>query len=127
MIRIEQQAFSITFDPASQIMSIALRGYWNTEEQVAYERELNRAIAMLPAEGCESGKQLMLVDITQHAVQSASALEMFARLTSDPIISGRRQALILSSALVKMQVKRAAPTYRVFEDRAAGLAWLREG
>lgn len=125
MIRIERGAYSIGFDRLSQIMTIILRGYWDSADQTAYESELNGAIAMLSAEGCKPGDQLMLVDITEHAVQSAGALEMFARLTSDKIISGRRQALVLSSTLVKMQAKRTAPNYRIFEDRDAAIAWLR--
>lgn len=126
MIRVEQKAFSIGFDRASRIMTVVLRGFWNADDQAAYETELKRAIAMLAAEGCRPGDQLMLIDITEHAVQSASSLEMFARLTSDKIISGRRQALILSSELVKMQAKRTAPNYRIFQDRAAATEWLGE-
>ena len=124
MIETECPAFSIGFDRETQLMSISLRGFWVADDQLAYERELRRCLSLLPANGCRVGQQRMLVDITDHSVQSASALEFFARITSDRVISGRKSALIVSSALVKMQATRIAPRYRIFQDRDEASRWL---
>ncbi len=123
-IKIAHPAFSIAFDRPTQVMRVHLVGFWTDVDEVAYEAALRGALTMLPAEGCRPGDQLMLVDITQHTVQSASALEFFAKITNDKIISGRRSALVITSALVRMQAKRVAPHYAMFDDQEAALAWL---
>lgn len=119
--------FAINLTPATCLVEIVLRGFWTVEDFARFETALRAAMHDVMAHGCRMGEQVTLFDLTQYTVQSADVAQGMAGMAGDPTIGSRRIAVILSSALLKMQARRTAPDYGFFEDRAEALAWLLDG
>jgi hypothetical protein len=47
-------------------------------------------------------------------------------MAADPSIGSRRIAVLVSSTLSKLQTRRIAPGYGVFDDREEAMSWLFE-
>lgn len=126
MAQIEDPAFTIRIDAPRKYVEIRLRGQWDEATARRFERELRAALPALPRGGCPIGAQNTLFDSTEYAVQSQDVSAVLAGMAGDPSIGSRRIAVLVSSALSKLQTRRVAPGYGVFDDRDAAMAWLFE-
>jgi hypothetical protein len=125
-ITLESPHYSARLDPGQKLVEIVLRGHWTVDIARSYERDFRSALDELAQRGCPLGEQATLIDITGFGVQPqdvAAQLELFA---ADQSIAPRRTAMVVSTMLLKLQARRVAPDYRIFDNRDEALAWLTE-
>lgn len=99
-------------------------GFWDSELMTRYEGELKEKLQMAPPSGFG-----FLVDLSETPVQDQKIVERHAATTSWLEEAGcRASAMIIDSALLRMQVKRAAAGRIPLEHFAThdeAFAWLR--
>lgn len=120
----DDPAFVAGIDRAAKRLDFALFGHWDLPTVVRFEAAIGAAVRHLPFLGIRTGDQVALFDTTRFTVQSPDVLAALGRIASDPRVTSRRIALVLASALLRMQAKRAMPQLALFDDRAAALDWL---
>lgn len=119
-----QPAYTIEIDSARRFVEIALIGLWDSATIASFDADLRRSLRVLPAAGCPIGQQLTIFDLTAFIVQVQDVATMFGGMAADPTIASRRIAVLVTAPLLKMQARRVAPGYGLFDDRAQALAWL---
>ncbi len=126
-MRIESEAdhaFRIIVDPAVKLVDITIQGFWTPADLARFDTVLRAMLVELSAAGCPMGNQLTLFDTTAYNVQSQDIAAGMAALAGDPTIASRKVAVVVVSALLKLQAHRAAPGYRTFDNHDAARAWL---
>ncbi len=120
----DDPAFAAGIDRATKRLDFALFGHWDLPTVARFETAIGAAMARLPFLGIRPGDQVALFDTTRFTVQSPDVLAALGRIASDPRVTSRRIALVLASALLRMQAKRAMPHLAFFDSRDAALGWL---
>ena len=119
--------YSITLHVARRHVEIVFTGLWSIETVDAYRREREATAAALAARGCPLATCTVLVDARGLIAQPLDSIAAFGRHIAGSPDQPRRSALIVASALFRMQNDRMAiPNQRVFEDRTAAMTWLTE-
>ncbi len=120
----DDPAFAAGIDSATKRLDFALLGHWDLPTVTRFEAAIRATVARLPFLGIRLGDQVALFDTTRFTVQSPDVLAALGRLAADPRVTSRRIAIVLASALLRMQAKRAMPHLALFADRDAALDWL---
>ena len=126
MPRIEDPAFTIRIDAPRKYVEISMVGLWDDATAQRFERELRGLLPALPQGGCPIGEQITLFDTTDFPVQPQDVSTRLAGMAADRSIGSRRIAVLVSSTLSKLQTRRIAPGYGVFDDREEAMRWLFE-
>lgn len=116
--------YEINTDPAQKLLMIKVRGFWTGNTMATYRSEVGQQASTLRQAG---GCKRILVDMSNYPIQSraiadghAAALR-FARETL-----GARAAIVMTSALSKLQATRVATSsgHRIFSDSVTAMSWL---
>ncbi|QNA85126.1 hypothetical protein G4G27_14825 [Sphingomonas sp. So64.6b] len=126
MPQITDPSFTIRIDALRKYVEICLLGLWDEVTAKRFDHELRRLLPALTKGGCPIGEQNTLFDSTGYAVQAQDVTTHLAGMAADRSIGSRRIAVLVSSTLSKLQTRRIAPGYGVFDDRAEAMTWLFE-
>ncbi len=124
LVIVQEPAFVAAIDRDARRLDFALIGHWNLPTVARFEAAIRRVVQHLPLLGIRPGTQVALFDTTRFTVQSGDVLAELGRIAGDPRVTSRRIALVLASALLRMQAKRAMPHLALFDERDEALAWL---
>ena len=98
-------------------------GFWQPELMARYERDLKDKLRLAPASGFG-----FLVDLSQSPAQDGAIVERHGQTTDWLEAAGcHASAMVIDSALLRMQVKRASGgriPLAQFGTRAEALTWL---
>ena len=97
--------FTITADPALNLVTIVIGGFFAQPAIDAFERERDVAHRKLR---CGPNQHLTLVDMREMMIQSQDAILGFQRVLNNPATQSKRIAIVTSKTLARMQVERAA-------------------
>jgi hypothetical protein len=97
--------FTITADPALNLVTIIMGGFFAQPDIDAFERARDIAHRKLR---CGPNQHLTLVDMRDMMIQSQEAIAGFQRVLNSPAAKSKRIAIITSQTLARMQVERAA-------------------
>lgn len=115
--------FSVDYDPDRGIVRLMIEGFWDAATVEAFAAETLVALRRARA---ETGRSLVLTDARSFQVQSLDVATAFdlAELRIGP--ARERMAIVVSSALSKMQGQRAlaGTDTMFFTDVAAAERWL---
>lgn len=126
LCHIQEDAFSVRADADGTLLDIELRGFWDASTVERFAGAVAMALQTMKSAGCRPGDQVTLVDNARLNIQSQDVVHRFEELIERRLNTSRRTAVIVSSALLKMQAKRVGPSHQFFEDRDAALRWLME-
>lgn len=116
--------FEVTADPDLRMLRLTMRGFWDDSTMAAYLKAMRKAMGdLLRGGGC----RYLLIDMTDYPIQSKQIAESHGeQLRATKQVEGMRVALVMQSALSKLQAKRVAADtgHRTFESEEAALAWL---
>lgn len=116
---------TLTFeiDRPEGLIRVRGTGLWTAAQASVHFVKLRHAIESLRAIRLPV---LVLVDLSESAVQTADVAEAVSHGTASIYRDADFVALVAGSALLGMQMKRAAkvPNMAVFNDVAPALAWL---
>lgn len=115
--------YTISIDPPRQLLRIAFRGFFRAEDLAEYESRKHLALVQL---GLPTHQHVTLCDFTECVPQSQEVLDLFRQTLDNPRYSSRKLAVVVSTALTALQVKRIVtrPNAACFTDVAAAEAWL---
>ena len=116
--------FEVVPDVAAHLLSIRVHGFWDGATMAAYQKVLGEAVAKLQRTG---GCNYILVDMTGYPIQPKQIAEAHgAILRASRKMEGTRVALVMQSALSRLQANRlAADTgHEIFPTPEAAMAWL---
>lgn len=116
-------AFTIDCSATPGIIVIRAWGFWSLDHAGAYLDTLRKTIARHRA----ARRPLsILLDLSQSPVQSADVAAAIRTANQNLYQAGDRRAIVVSSNLLRMQLKRsyAQEETEVFSDEAAALRWL---
>ena len=120
--------FTIETDPARRLIRVTMRGFWDEATVAAYDKEIQIAgAATMAAARCARHELLALVDARELAPQSQELLAKFRDRFLAPERQPKRNATLVSSALLKRQAERIAPpNQRIFEGEREheAMEWL---
>ncbi len=117
--------FTISIDPARNLVRVVMRGHWTLGTIDAYEQALMVAGAAMRDAGVRREDFLALVDARDGGPQSQEVVTQYRERLGRKEMLPRRLATLVSSALLKRQVDRIAiPNQRLFTDEAEAIAWL---
>jgi len=115
--------FSVNYDPDRGFVRLMIEGFWDVATVEAFATE---TLATLKRARAETGRSLVLTDGRTFQVQSLEVATAFdlAELRIGPV--RERMAIVVSSALSKMQGQRAlaGTDTMFFTDMAAAERWL---
>lgn len=117
-------SFSITADPARDLIRIRMGGFFKAENIASFLRERDSAHARL---GCAPNQHLTLNDVREMSIQPQDAVKAFQEMLADPAYRSRRLAFVVSPTLARGQLARALdgrPNTRLFDDVTEAEAWL---
>lgn len=117
--------YSIHSDPDSPFFEMVLSGLFDvaTGARLAADRD-----AALLALRCEPHSHYTLLDVSGCMIQPRDTADLFARIIANPPRRSRRMAMVVGSALARMQVDRLVAgrsEVALFDRRVDALAWLR--
>lgn len=98
-------SFLITADPALNLVTINIGGFFAQPDIDAFEQERDVAHRKLR---CGPNQHLTLVDMREMLIQSQDAIVGFQRVLNNPAKASKRIAIVVSQTLARMQVERAA-------------------
>ncbi len=117
--------YEISLDKDRKLLRVVMTGLWDIQTLDRFEVEREAAVR---GAGWRSGEYGYLLDLRGHPVQprdvSAKGGEYYRTFQPRP----RKLALIITSALARMQVTRVIKGMqeRFFDNEEAALAWLAE-
>lgn len=115
--------FELVVDASRRLVHVTLSGFWSVKTVDCYRRRREKLAASLAAEGLPLPTCAMLIDATGLRAQPLDSVAEFAKLIGASEFQPARSALIVASALFKMQGQRMRlPNQRIFEERATALA-----
>lgn len=125
----EDDPFEVTTDLSRCFVRIAARGSWSPQIINRYSSMLKDTHRVLSAHGCASQDVNMLIDVREFHVQTREVADLYQRSLPHGAMLPGRVATLISSALVKHQVKRigSASAQRYFNDEEEALRWLFKG
>jgi hypothetical protein len=115
--------FSITVDPARDLVRIVMTGLLLPEHVSAFFEARRAAHAKLT---CAPGRHLTLADLRAVKIMPQETVSAFATLLTRPESRARRLAFVVSATLVRNQLTRilAGRDGRYFAHREEAEAWL---
>ncbi len=121
-----RSSYTLDIDKGARLVRTTLRGQWTLGDVEGYDRERS---VLLKASGWQSGTFAYLADLRETGVQPMEVASAQQEALGRMPITPRRVAVIVPSALARMQAKRMNdhPDRRFFSDEPAALAWLVEG
>ena len=104
---------------------MTLSGLWTLDDLRRFDEARDARLRDL---GWKSGKFVSLVDLRGHRVQLQAVTAQAQVNFRKPAIRPRRQAVLVSTMLNRLQAVRLASPVdeRVFNDQASALTWLNE-
>ena len=122
---LETGKFTLRPDPAERLLEIVLEGHWTPETVAAYRLARADVMRALQRAGVMFADLRVFVDARALSPQSLEAVEAFGSTVAQSHLQPGRSALVLSSTLVKLQIRRVAmPGQRLFDDEQEARAWL---
>lgn len=119
--------YRIEFDDHERIMAVVLKGFWDVETTKRFLAELGATSSRLRAEG---ERYDVIVYNTDRPAQAAEVMDLLDTHLKNytPPPGGGRLAIVVSSALAKLQTQRLfrSPSCRAFTARDEALRWLAE-
>lgn len=116
---------TLSFDVADDgFITVAGSGLWTPERTAEHFRDLERAVLAVRREG----KQVrVLVDLRAASVQTAETAAIMQQWTGRIYKVADRVAVVCATALLAMQIKRAAniETLSTFHEIEPAKAWIR--
>jgi hypothetical protein len=119
--------FTITADPALDLVMITMGGFFTQAEIDAFEHARDVAHRKLK---CGRNQHLTLVDMREMLIQSQEAIVGFQRVLNNHATKSKRIAIVTSKTLARMQVERAAERRDVHYfsgEPAEAREWLLSG
>lgn len=116
--------FSISVDPARDLVRMAVHGFFTPESVRQFFEERGLAHRKLR---CGPGQHLTLVDLSRFAVQAQDTTTHFSAVLADPVFRSRKLAFVTASALTRIQLLRtlgSSSQAGVFDDMVEAEAWL---
>lgn len=116
--------FEVKTDHGARLMRITLRGFWTAGTMAAYSKVVRDAMADLQRTG---GCKSILINMVDFPIQSREIAEGHAEnLRRVKERGGIRVALVMQSALSKLQTARVAADtgHLTFDTEADAVAWL---
>lgn len=115
---------SIAFDLASGRIELRGTGFWSVRQVSAHFAELSAIIGEIHAAGTTAS---VLVDLTEGVIQSPEVAHLIATNTARLYADGDAIAMLVSTSLAKMQMRRVLdPRFHdFFLSRSAAETWLR--
>lgn len=112
--------FSIAFDRENRLLRLTISGFWDDDTTAAFVRDLMAA----SVKAQRQGPFRVLSDAREFAVQSPEVVQRFRRLAEGG--SAERTAILVDSALARLQAQRsmANDRVRIFGAVEDALAWL---
>jgi hypothetical protein len=118
--------YSVKVDKNNCLIDIKLTGFWSNRTMSDYVSTLNNEFRQIGS----SGRGLrIIVDMSDYPVQSVEVVQKHANLMDHGTrVMGAKIAIILKSALARMQATRlvANQGQRSFTSKSLALAWLLE-
>lgn len=117
--------FSITADPARDLVRIEVEGFFTPDSIRRFFEERSVAHRRLT---CGPNQHLTLVDLSRFAVQAQDTTKHFSAILADPAYRSRRLAFVTATALTRIQLQRTLGNRHadVFTNSAEAEAWLLE-
>lgn len=116
--------FEVVADRDLRLLSVSMHGFWDDATMTAYRQTLRATMDRLQRDvGCAR----ILIDMTGYPIQPKQIAEGHgALLRGTAQLPGLRVALVMQSALSKIQATRLAANidHRKFDTREAALEWL---
>ncbi len=114
--------YDIQFESGTNLIHIALRGFWSVETVSEYYDAKNIAIDKVIASGCSINNVRILFDIREWDTQSREVGEMILALDD----RGVKGAVIAQKAMLprKQSERLAGSNYQFFATQEAALTWL---
>ncbi|PAX07565.1 STAS/SEC14 domain-containing protein [Sphingomonas lenta] len=118
-------SFSVTADPARDLVRITLSGFLTTELTADFLRARNEAHRQLR---CGPNEHATVADIRGLAIQAQDLVTRFQSVLADPAYRSRRLAIVTPSSLARLQAQRAAGNRdaRFFGSLEEAEAWALE-
>jgi hypothetical protein len=115
--------FSITADPARDLVRIRMSGFFTLEDIAAFVEARRAAHAQLT---CARNQHVTVNDVREMKIQSQEIVDAFREMLAAPDYRSRRLAFVVSPTLARTQLMRAVAgrDVRCFEDAWAAEAWL---
>lgn len=101
-----------------------MRGFWDGAIVAQFERRLRANLTTLASYDGAIGEPRLLLDLTAFDVQTQDVLAALAAVARDGRLPASRIALVVSSSLLRLQSRRVAPDYAMFDTRDDALAYL---
>lgn len=120
--------FAIEVDGARTEIRAVLSGFWTLEIAERYEQERHSVFEKATRGGARSDTLVSLTDVSAMVPQSQDVISVMKRISTTYAGRTRRSAIVVSSALTRMQASRVAmtdDTARVFSDFGEAEDWLR--
>ena len=121
--RVEDPAFTLHVEPQTGVVHSVFHGFWTTKDCDRYDVELTRFVT---AARSTYGAALVMVDRRETGVQSQDVIERYYRLNRLVYQEGDHLAIIVSSSLAKLQIRRAMDSRwsKAFMSEDAARTWL---
>lgn len=116
--------FSITGDRGRRLIRARVEGMFSVEELQRFRREHQAAVRAL---GGPSGGYDMITDLTGFAIQAQPITQTLHSVIADLPLRPTRSAIVVSSVLLRLQLKRTIPNdkIRFFDTVAEADLWLK--
>ncbi|WP_294297290.1 hypothetical protein [uncultured Sphingomonas sp.] len=119
-----QPTYHIMPDVAGAFLRIDLAGDWDAEITARFTADVTKTLREMLAGGLRQGELRTLIDMRDKNILPRHLVAEFARLVR-PDSPSKQIALVVSSALHRLQTKRVADERsRLFDTEAEALAWL---
>ncbi len=118
--------YRLKTDLRTGVIEVVISGFWNEGEIDSYRADLAREAERVRATG---RAQATLYDYTDAVIQSQHTVAGLAAMARDNPLRARKTAIYTAGLLAKRQAGRIAEAgehVRVFDDRVAAIAWLRD-
>lgn len=115
--------FTFEVEPGRNLVRIWLGGFFSPADVAGFVTERDRAHQRLR---CGPYEHVTLVDIRDMAIQSQDSVAAFQQMLSNPAVTSRRLAFVITRSLARMQIKRAAASRDAayFESVEDAERWL---
>ena len=116
--------YDIMVESENNLIIVALEGFWSESDFERFIADQHAAHSQLK---CPIGKHLLLCDLTKLNVSTSNVAERSAvDLNSEGPRDAQRVAIVISSALLKLQMLRllTRANAKIFDDISSAREWL---
>ena len=120
---IDSGTYTIQSDPILGVLMISMRGFWDDRLADAYLTDVGDAAARLP---CGAGRQRVIVDVSEFAVQAQPILAQIVGYVRDTEPRPARIAWVGGNSLQRLQLRRSVTEIggEIFDSVDTARAWL---